>query len=170
MKTWKKNLVAAAVLVTVCTGIYVNWLYTEQNAAKTLTDTLDVQKVMSDDTLVLESADGILTDATTNTATDYFAAVCPNVDWETVAIVVVKIEAEFLSQIKAGEHISARTRVVKIGNKSFQLDQDIINTDTQEVKCRCLSVMVLYDLVRHQSMPVPAAWRHAICQYDGLEE
>ncbi|MBR3857276.1 MAG: acyl-CoA thioesterase [Bacteroidaceae bacterium] len=102
--------------------------------------------------------------------TDYFAAVCPNVDWETVAIVVVKIEAEFLSQIKAGEHISARTRVVKIGNKSFQLDQDIINTDTQEVKCRCLSVMVLYDLVRHQSMPFPAAWRHAICQYDGLEE
>ena len=64
--------------------------------------------------------------------TDYFAAVCPNVDWETVAIVVVKIEAEFLSQIKAGEHISARTRVTKIGNKSFQLDQDIINTDTQE--------------------------------------
>ena len=102
--------------------------------------------------------------------TDYFAAVCPDVDWETVAIVVVKIEAEFLSQIKAGEHISARTRVVKIGNKSFQLDQDIINTDTQEVKCRCLSVMVLYDLVNHQSMPFPDNWRQAICQYDGLNK
>ena len=75
MKTWKKNLVAAAVLVTVCTGIYVNWLYTEQNTAKTLTDTLDVQKVMSDDTLVLESGDAVLTDAPVNTATDYFAAV-----------------------------------------------------------------------------------------------
>jgi stage III sporulation protein AH len=75
MKTWKKNLVAAAVLVTVCTGIYVNWLYTEQNTAKTLTDTLDVQKVMSDDTLLLEGADAILTDAAANTATDYFAAV-----------------------------------------------------------------------------------------------
>ncbi len=102
--------------------------------------------------------------------TDYFATVCPDVDWERVAIVVVKIEAEFLSQIKAGEHISARTRVVRIGNKSFQLEQDIINTDTQEVKCRCLSVMVLYDLVRHQSMPFPTAWRQAICQYDGLTE
>ena len=33
MKTWKKNLVAAAILVTVCTGIYVNWLYTEENVA-----------------------------------------------------------------------------------------------------------------------------------------
>lgn len=75
MKTWKRNLVAAAVLVTVCTGIYVNWLYTEQNTAKNLTDTLDVQKVMSDDTLLLEGDDVILTDAAINTATDYFAAV-----------------------------------------------------------------------------------------------
>lgn len=29
MKTWKKNMVAAAVLVTVCAGIYLNWLYTD---------------------------------------------------------------------------------------------------------------------------------------------
>ncbi|MBR4290358.1 MAG: SpoIIIAH-like family protein [Oscillospiraceae bacterium] len=74
MKTWKKNMVAAAVLVTVCTGIYVNWLYTEQTAAKNLTDTLNVEKVMSDDTLLLTD-DAVLTDAEVNTATDYFAAV-----------------------------------------------------------------------------------------------
>ena len=75
MKIWKKNLVAAAVLITVCTGIYVNWLYTEQNSAKTLTDTLDVQKVMSDDTLLLTGEEVVSADAEINTATDYFAAV-----------------------------------------------------------------------------------------------
>ena len=75
MKTWKKNLVAAAVLVTVCTGIYVNWLYTEQSTAKELTETLDFEKVMSDDTLTLSAEDAVLTDAAANTATDYFAAV-----------------------------------------------------------------------------------------------
>ena len=75
MKIWKKNLVAAAVLITVCTGIYVNWLYTEQNSAKTLTDTLDVQKVMSDDTLVLTGEEAVSADVAVNTATDYFAAV-----------------------------------------------------------------------------------------------
>jgi len=67
-------MVAAAVRVTVCTGIYVNWLYTEQNTAKNLTDTLDAAKVMSDDTLLLDD-DTVLTDAQVNTATDYFAAV-----------------------------------------------------------------------------------------------
>lgn len=100
--------------------------------------------------------------------TDYIATVCKDVDWEHVAIMVVKIEAEFLSQIRAGDHIAARTCVNKIGNKSFHLEQDIIDVDTQEVKCRCLSVMVFYDLVRHQSMPLPEAWRKAICQYEGL--
>ena len=75
MKTWKKNLVAAAVLVTVCTGIYVNWLYTEQNTAKDLVDTLDAQKVMSDDTLILTGENSVSSDVAANTSTDYFAAV-----------------------------------------------------------------------------------------------
>ncbi len=77
MKVWKKNLVAAAVLVTVCAGIYVNWLYTEENAAASLTDTLDVEKVMSDDTLVLggDMAAIAAGEDLETTAEDYFAAV-----------------------------------------------------------------------------------------------
>ena len=75
MKTWKKNLVAAAVLVTVCTGIYVNWLYTEQTTAKDLTETLDAEKVMSDGTLILSGEDAVPADAAADTASDYFAAV-----------------------------------------------------------------------------------------------
>ena len=53
MKVWKKNLVAAAVLVTVCAGIYVNWLYTEDDTVPSLSDTLDYEKVMSEDGLLL---------------------------------------------------------------------------------------------------------------------
>ena len=77
MNNWKKNMVAAAVLVTVCAGIYLNWLYSEDAATMDLTDTLDAEKVMSDDTLVLgEDAAALAAgeDAQT-TATDYFAAV-----------------------------------------------------------------------------------------------
>ncbi len=77
MKVWKKNMVAAAVLVTVCAGIYVNWLYTEENAAANLTDTLDAEKVMSDDTLVLSEDMAAIAagEDVQTTATDYFAAV-----------------------------------------------------------------------------------------------
>ena len=72
MKTWKKNLMAAAVLVTVCAGIYLNWLYAEDQATADLTDKLDSSKILSSDMLVM--SDSSLED-TVNTATDYFAAV-----------------------------------------------------------------------------------------------
>ena len=75
MKTWKKNLVAAAVLVTVCTGIYVNWLYTEQQTALDLTDAVDAEKVMSDELLALEPVEAMADEETVTTASDYFAAV-----------------------------------------------------------------------------------------------
>ena len=76
MKVWKKNMVAAAVLITVCAGIYVNWLYTEENAAASLTDNLDAEKVMSEDQLILsEDMAAIASGEPLTTATDYFAAV-----------------------------------------------------------------------------------------------
>ena len=77
MKTWKKNLVATAVLVTVCAGIYINWLYTEEQAAVNLDDTLNSDKILSSDTLVM--SDGTLLNGDpadlSTTITDYFAAV-----------------------------------------------------------------------------------------------
>lgn len=77
MKVWKKNMVAAAILVTVCAGIYVNWLYTEEKSAATLTETLDAEKVMSEDGLVLSDDMAALAagEDVQTTATDYFAAV-----------------------------------------------------------------------------------------------
>jgi len=100
--------------------------------------------------------------------TDYIATVCKGVDWERLAIVVVKIEAEFVAQIKGNDHIAGRTRIVKIGNKSFHLEQDVIDSDTHEVKSRCFSVMVLYDLERQQTISLPDKWRKAISDFEGL--
>ena len=77
MNQWKKNMIAAAVLVVVCAGIYLNWLYTEDAATSDLTQTLDAQKVMSDDTLVLSEDMAALASGEdlATTGTDYFAAV-----------------------------------------------------------------------------------------------
>ena len=77
MKVWKKNLVAAAVLVTVCAGIYVNWLYTEKDSVESLSDTLDYEKVMSEDGVLLTEDVAAITagEDVSTTATDYFAAV-----------------------------------------------------------------------------------------------
>ena len=72
-KTWKKNLVAAGVLVTVCCGIYINWLYAGGEIDR-LEDVLNSDKVMSDE--LLDLGDSVQVGGNTeNTISDYFAAV-----------------------------------------------------------------------------------------------
>ena len=77
MKVWKKNITAAAVLVTVCAGIYLNWMYTEGSAPVSLSDTLDADKVLDESLLVMSTEDAQLTASSdlANTQSDYFAAV-----------------------------------------------------------------------------------------------
>ena len=73
MQNWKKNLIAGAILVTVCGGIYLNWLYTEDQAAGNFSDTLNADKLLSDDLTVMGTEGEV--DAAISTSTDYFAAV-----------------------------------------------------------------------------------------------
>ncbi len=73
MKIWKKNVIALAILVTVCGGIYANWQYDQNQAAVDLTQTLNEDKLLSADMLVM-SSEADSTNAT-STMADYFAAV-----------------------------------------------------------------------------------------------
>lgn len=74
MKTWKKNLVAAGILVTVCCGIYLNWIGGGGTDTKDLAETLNSDKLMSDSLLVMgDHAEALPPEE--NNITDYFAAV-----------------------------------------------------------------------------------------------
>ena len=73
MKIWKRNAVIAIVMVLICGGIYLNWLY-EQDAVD-LTKVLDADKIMGEATLVIhDETDPVLEAANTDTNQDsYFA-------------------------------------------------------------------------------------------------
>ena len=74
MKTWKKNLVAAGILVTVCCGIYLNWIGGGGTDTKDLAETLNSDKLMNDSLLVMgDQAEALPPEE--NNITDYFAAV-----------------------------------------------------------------------------------------------
>ena len=77
MKTWKRNAIVAAVLVFVCTGIYLNWRY-EEKKTPDLVSTLDKEKIMNDATLVLSGEGDSLEvlaseNAAANLQAEYFA-------------------------------------------------------------------------------------------------
>ncbi len=101
--------------------------------------------------------------------TNYFAHVCPHVDWNKDAIMVVHLEIDFKEQIYATNEIAVRTAVIEIGNKSFQLHQQVVDLQTNQVKCECKSTMVTYDLENHASKVMPDHWKQAICEYEGRD-
>ncbi len=101
--------------------------------------------------------------------TEYFASVCPNVDWEKDGIVVVHIDVDFLTQIYGSDHIAVQTAVTEIGTKSFQLVQRVIDIESGEVKCICHSVMVAFDLENHESKSLAEEWVEAICTYESKD-
>lgn len=72
LKNWQKNMMAAAILVVVCAGIYMNWMYGNAKSVGDLTDVLDAEKVMSDSLLLNAEDLGV---SSTDTSVDYFAAV-----------------------------------------------------------------------------------------------
>lgn len=126
MKIWKKNLVAAAVLVTVCTGIYMNWLYTEQETAAPLTDTIDSEKVMSDELLVLEDIP-VLSEESADTATDYFAAVRLSRQQSRDSAVNLLQEAmAYSDQTKAAESSAELEDIVQTALTEAQIESLVI--------------------------------------------
>ena len=126
MKTWKKNLVAAAVLVTVCTGIYMNWLYTEQETAANLADTLDASKVMSDELLDLENV-AILSEEALTTASDYFAAVrLSRQQARDSAVNLLQEAMAYSDQSKAAESSAELEDIVQTALTEAQIESLVI--------------------------------------------
>jgi acyl-CoA thioester hydrolase len=101
--------------------------------------------------------------------TEYFAFVCPHVDWSKDGIVVVNIEANFLSPVFSSDNVAVQTAVNEIGKKSFHLIQRVIDVNTDEVKCICKSVMVAFDLEKNESKELEEEWKDAICQFEGRD-
>lgn len=127
MKTWKKNLVAAAVLVTVCSGIYMNWLYTEQQTAAPLTDTLDAEKVMSDEMLEIENVTPVSQENVETTATDYFAAVrLSRQQARDSALTLLQEAMAYSDQSKAQESSAELEEIVQTALTEAQIESLII--------------------------------------------
>ena len=100
----------------------------------------------------------------------YFEAVkAQNIDWKKADVVVANVNADFLSPIYSGEAIAVQTATVEIGNRSFKLLQQIINTETGQVKGICRTVMVGFDITAGTAAPISDDWKNALCRFEEKE-
>ncbi len=76
-------------------------------------------------------------------------------DWSRVEAVIVNLNCTFMQQIKFTDPMEVRTRVKKIGEKSFVLQQILRNVATGQICSMCESVMVSVDYATKASKPIP---------------
>jgi len=87
-------------------------------------------------------------------------------NWGQPSIIIASVKCDFLSQTHFNEPIKILTQVDHIGDKSLTLLQQLINSDTQEVKCVCSTVMVNLDPTTGQPSRLPDVWRNAIAAFE----
>ncbi len=91
---------------------------------------------------------------------DFFRVVAPGIDvGSQQGLITARTETDFLAQTRYTDRIEVETGVEKIGNKSFTLIQRIVDKATGEVKARSLTVMVCFDFLNQQPIPVPEGMR-----------
>ncbi len=97
----------------------------------------------------------------------YFQDVLPQaVDWKHINIVVVNINCDYYAPTYINEPAAVLTTVTRMGEKSFSLEQRIVNTATGEVKCVGRTVMAGIDLTTGKSAPIAEEWIEALQRYE----
>ena len=126
MKNWKKNLLAAGVLVVVCAGIYMNWMYNNANSVSDLTQSLDADKVLSQEGIVLDG-ENISVSTDNNTITDYFAAVrLSRQQARDSALNLLQEAVAYSDQTKAAESSMQLEQIVQTALTEAQIESLII--------------------------------------------
>lgn len=85
-----------------------------------------------------------------------------NMNWKKVESVIANVDCAYISPIYFGEQIEVRTRCMSIHEKSFRLQQVILETRTGEIKAAAETVMVSFDPVTAKSAPMSERLRLAL--------
>ena len=99
----------------------------------------------------------------------YFKAVWNTdfIDWREIGLVIARIETDFMSPILMDERVVVRTTILRIGNKSLELSQQLINPDTNQLKAAARTIMVGFDVNTNSAEPITERCVEAISRYEG---
>jgi acyl-CoA thioester hydrolase len=90
-------------------------------------------------------------------------------DWSKEGIILAKADIDFIKPIRFRDEIAVFTRCSRLGNKSFDLQYQIMSYDDGEeiLMADCTTVMVAFDYVQKKSIAVPEEWKDALMKYEG---
>lgn len=91
-------------------------------------------------------------------------------NWQKVESVIANVNCSYVEQVKFGEDIEIYTRCIRIGEKSFTLEQVMADNNTGHIKAKCETIMVCIDPEQGKAVEVSAYWRECFRNYEGNPE
>ena len=85
----------------------------------------------------------------------YYTAVTGLTEPREFGMTVASAKVDFLKPIFYGQTVRVYTRIGRVGNKSWTLEHEIRDAETEEVMARGSTVNVFYDYKSEQSAPIP---------------
>ncbi|MCB2194335.1 MAG: acyl-CoA thioesterase [Bacteroidetes bacterium] len=86
--------------------------------------------------------------------------------WKVRALVLANITIDYLNPIFLDEEIVVLSKVYKLGNKSLQMQQQIINVQTNELKAKNDAVLVAFGVKEDEAIQLPYDWREKIISFE----
>lgn len=83
-------------------------------------------------------------------------------DWRKVECVIANINCTYIRPIFFGEEIIALTRCTTVGDRSFTLQQCLVEKESREIRSMCETVMVCFDPATGKSAPMKLPFREAL--------
>ena len=88
------------------------------------------------------------------------------IEWNEIDMVIVHIACDFVDSIYFYDKIVVETKVLEIGNKSVKMLQRIVNSETNEIKSTCYSIMAGYDKDNNSSKQILEAFKQQVCLFE----
>lgn len=87
-------------------------------------------------------------------------------DWYDKALVLAKIEIEYLHPVRMYDSIRVLTKVYALGNKSLRMEQRLVGEQPEDVRCVNRAVLAGFNYIQGQSLELLAIWRESIKDYE----
>lgn len=89
--------------------------------------------------------------------------------FEGTGTIIASIKIDFFRPIFLSDSVFINTKVVSMGNKSYEMLQHIMRKGETEPLATAATVMVCFNYVRNETEEIPTEWRQKIMDFERAE-
>jgi acyl-CoA thioester hydrolase len=92
------------------------------------------------------------------------------INWKKNGLILAKNILEYKLPVYLRDTIICRTAVVKLGNKSIEIFNELIrkNNNLEEIVASAHGILVCYDYENNETIEIPSEWRELIQRKESL--